>query len=282
MNVDGVNIFYREAGPRTAPAIVLLHGFPTSSQMFRNLIPRLADRFHLIAPDYPGFGQSDAPALTDFAYTFDHLAAVMDGFIARVGATRYSLYLADYGAPIGFRIAVAHPERVRAIVVQNGNAYDEGLDNPFWAPMKEFWADKSAANADRLRPAFELATTRWFYVDGAHDVTHISPDAWTLDQAYLDRPGIKEKQLELMYSYRTNHDRYPEWQAYFRQYKPPMLIAWGKNDTSFPVVAARSYLRDLPDAELHLFDTGHFALEEDGDAIAALIREFLSRKLKSN
>jgi len=277
--VDGVKVFFREAGPKTAPTIVLLHGFPTSSQMFRNLIPLLADRYHLIAPDYPGFGQSAAPGLAEFAYTFDNLAAVMDRFLDRIGVKRYALYLADYGAPIGLRIATAHPDRVSAIVVQNGNAYEEGLDNPFWAPMKAFWNDKSAANADRLRPALELATTRWFYVDGVRDIRHISPDTWTLDQAYMDRPGIKEIQLELLYDYGANTRRYVEWQAYFRKHKPPMLIAWGKNDTSFPVVAARSYLRDLPSAELHLLDTGHFALEENGADIAALMREFFERRL---
>lgn len=279
LTVDGVNIFFREAGSKTAPAIVLLHGFPTSSQMFRNLIPLLADQYHVIAPDYPGFGQSDAPGINEFSYTFDHIAAVMDRFLNQIGLTKYALYLADYGAPIGFRVAAAHPDRVSAIVVQNGNAYAEGLDNPFWAPMKAFWSDKSAANAERLLPAFELATTKWFYLDGVRNVAHISPDTWTLDQAYMDRPGIKGIQLELMYSYGSNTIRYPEWQAYFRKYKPPMLIAWGKNDTSFPVVAATSYLRDLPLAKLHLFDTGHFALEEDGPEIAALMREFLGRQV---
>jgi len=277
--VDGVKIFFREAGPETAPTIVLLHGFPTSSQMFRDLIPLLADRYHLIAPDYPGFGQSDAPGVAEFAYTFDHIAEVMDRFLDRIGLKTYALYVADYGAPVGFRLATAHPDRVSAIVVQNGNAYDEGLDNPFWAPMKAFWNDKSAANAARLGQAFDIATTRWFYLDGVRDVAHISPDGWTLDQAYLDRPGIMEIQLELLYNYGANTRRYAEWQAYFRKYKPPMLIAWGKNDTSFPVIAAKSYLRDLPSAELHLLDTGHFALEEDAVRIAALMREFFARRV---
>lgn len=280
VKVDGVNVFYREAGPKDAPTVLLLHGFPTSSQMFRNLIPQLADRYHVIAPDYPGFGQSDAPAVDKFAYSFDNLANVVDKFTAAVGASKYALYVQDYGAPIGFRLAAAHPERVSAIVVQNGNAYVEGIDNDFWAPFKVYWADKTEANAAKLKPFFELGATKWQYTHGARDASRISPDAWTVDQAYMDRPGNKDIQLELFYSYGSNPARYPEWQAYFRKHQPPMLITWGKNDKIFPAAGATPYLRDLPKAELHLLDTGHFALEEDGAQIGKLMRTFLARNVK--
>ncbi|MET0319290.1 MAG: alpha/beta hydrolase [Duganella sp.] len=277
IDVDGVNIFYREAGPQHAPTLLLLHGFPTSSQMFRNLIPLLADRYHVIAPDYPGYGQSDMPSMDSYTYSFDHLAHTIDRFTAALGIDRYALYVQDYGAPVGYRLAAAHPERITAIVVQNGNAYDEGLDNAFWEPIKAYWADKSAANAARLKPLVELAATKWQYLEGARDPQHVSPDAWTVDQAYLDRPGNAAIQLEMLYSYGTNPPCYPAWQAYFRQHQPPMLIAWGKNDQIFPAAGAHPYLRDLPRAELHLLDTGHFALEEDSAAIGALMRDFLGR-----
>lgn len=281
VSIDGVKVFYREAGPKNAPTLLLLHGFPTSSQMFRNLIPQLADRYHVIAPDYPGYGQSDQPAMDKFTYSFDNLAAVMDKFTGQIGLTKYALYVQDYGAPVGYRLAAAHPERVTAIVVQNGNAYDEGLDNAFWQPVKEYWKDKSEAKAAKLRPLLEIGGTQWQYTEGFRDpAAHVSPDAWMLDQAYLDRPGNKDIQLEMFYSYGTNPARYPEWQAYFRKHQPPMLIVWGKNDKIFPAAGATPYLRDLPKAELHLLDTGHFALEEDGDEIARLMREFLGRKVK--
>lgn len=281
VKVDGLNIFYREAGPRNAPTLLLLHGFPTSSQMFRNLIPLLADRYHLIAPDYPGYGQSDMPRVDQFKYSFDHLGEIIDKFTTQLGLAKYAMYVQDYGAPIGFRLAAAHPDRITAIVVQNGNAYNEGLDNDFWAPLKLYWADKSEANAAKLRPLFELSATKWQYSEGFRDISHVSPDAWTLDQAYMDRPGNKEIQLELFYSYGSNPGHYPEWQAYFRKYQPPMLIVWGKNDKIFPSAGAHPYLRDLPKAELHLLDTGHFALEEDGLPIGQYIREFLPRALRS-
>lgn len=280
VNVDGVNIFYREAGPKDAPTILLLHGFPTSSQMFRNLIPLLADRYHVIAPDYPGYGQSDMPPMDKFTYSFDNLANTVDKFTAAVGVTKYAMYVQDYGAPVGFRLAAAHPDRVTAIVVQNGNAYNEGIDNEFWAPLKQYWADKSEANGAKLRPLFELGATKWQYTEGVRDVTRISPDAWTVDQAYMDRPGNKDIQLELFYSYGTNPSHYPEWQSYFRKYQPPMLIVWGKNDKIFPPAGAHPYLRDLPKAELHMLDTGHFALEEDSATIGSLMRTFLNRNLK--
>jgi pimeloyl-ACP methyl ester carboxylesterase len=280
VNIDGVNVFYREAGPKSAPTLLLLHGFPTSSQMFRNLIPMLADRYHLIAPDYPGYGQSDMPPMDKFTYSFDNLANVIDKFTQAIGISRYALYVQDYGAPIGYRLAAAHPERVTAIVVQNGNAYNEGLDNEFWAPVKVYWADKTVANAAKLRPLLELSGTKWQYTEGVRDVQRISPDAWTVDQAYLDRPGNKDIQIEMFHSYGSNPALYPAWQAYFRKHQPPMLIAWGKNDKIFPAAGAHPYLRDLPKAELHLLNTGHFALEEDSAAIGGLMREFLGRTLK--
>jgi pimeloyl-ACP methyl ester carboxylesterase len=282
VKVNGVNVFYREAGPKDAPALLLLHGFPTSSQMFRNLIPLLADKYHVIAPDYPGYGQSDAPPVDKFTYSFDNLASIMDKFTEQVGISKFAMYVQDYGAPIGYRIASAHPERITAIVVQNGNAYDEGLDNPFWAPLKTYWADKSQANGAKLRPTFELGATKWQYSEGFRDpAQHVSPDAAILDQAYMDRPGNKDIQLELFYSYGSNPGHYAEWQAYFRKHQPPMLIVWGKNDKIFPAEGAAPYLRDLPKAELHLLDTGHFALEEDGLAIARYIRDFLPRAFKT-
>jgi len=282
VRIDGLDIFYREAGVGKGPTILLLHGFPTSSQMFRNLIPQLADRYHVIAPDYPGFGQSAMPLVSDFDYSFDHLAAVIDRFTQAVGADRFALYVQDYGAPIGFRIAAAHPGRITALVIQNGNAYEEGLDNDFWAPIKAYWADRSEARASKLRPLFEIGATKWQYTEGIRDVQHISPDAWTVDQAYLDRPGNKEIQLQLFYSYGSNPGHYAEWQTYFRKSQPPALIVWGKNDKIFPPAGASPYLRDLPKAELHLLDTGHFALEEDSATIAALMRDFLDRNVRSD
>lgn len=279
--VDGVKVFYREAGPKNAPTVLLLHGFPTSSHMFRNLIPKLADRYHVIAPDYPGYGQSEQPAMHQFTYSFDHLAAIVDKLTNQLGLNKYALYVQDYGAPIGYRLASAHPERVTAIVVQNGNAYLEGIDNPFWDPVKAFWKDKSEANAAKLRPILELNATKWQYTEGFRDpASHVSPDTWMLDQAYMDRPGNKDIQIELFYSYGTNPPLYAAWQAYFRQHQPPMLIVWGKNDKIFPAEGATPYLRDLPQAELHLLDTGHFALEEDGEEIGQLMHQFLDRKVK--
>jgi pimeloyl-ACP methyl ester carboxylesterase len=281
VKVDGVNVFYREAGPKNAPVLLLLHGFPTSSQMFRNLIPQLADRYRLIAPDYPGYGQSEMPPMDKFTYSFDNLANVIDKFTQTLGLTRYALYVQDYGAPIGFRVATAHPERVTAIVVQNGNAYDEGIAHDFWDAPRVYWKDKTPANGDKLRPLFELDGTKWQYSEGARNFQRVSPDAWTVDQAYMDRPGNKDIQLEMFYSYGTNPPHYPEWQAYFRKHQPPMLIVWGKNDKIFPPAGAHPYLRDLPKAELHFLDTGHFALEEDSVAIAGYIRPFLAKNVKA-
>jgi pimeloyl-ACP methyl ester carboxylesterase len=281
VKVDGIDVFYREAGPKNAPVLLLLHGFPTSSQMFRNLIPQLADRYRLIAPDYPGYGQSAMPPVDKFTYSFDNLASVIDKFTQTLGLTHYALYVQDYGAPIGYRIASAHPERVTAIIVQNGNAYDEGIAHDFWDAPRVYWKDKTEANGNKLRPLFELAGTKWQYTEGARDPVHVSPDAWTVDQAYMDRPGNKDIQLEMFYSYGTNPPHYPEWQAYFRKHQPPMLIVWGKNDKIFPPAGAHPYLRDLPKAELHFLNTGHFALEEDSAAIAGYIRPFLAKNLKA-
>lgn len=275
--VAGLDIFYREAGPRDAPAVLLLHGFPTSSHMFRDLLPALADRYRVVAPDYPGFGNSSMPAVDEFEYTFDNLASVVDKFTERVGLKKYSLYLMDYGAPIGFRLAVKHPDRIETLIVQNGNAYDEGINNDFWSPIKEFWRDGSKEQRDKLRSLFTLDATKWQYTHGVRNVESISPDSWGHVQPLLDRPGNQDIQLALFHSYGSNPPLYPEWQAYFRQHQPPTLIVWGKNDAIFPAAGAFPYQRDLNDVELHLLDTGHFALEEDVTAIADYMRRFLHR-----
>jgi len=276
--IDGVDVFYREAGPTDAPVVVLLHGFPSSSYMFRDLIPALSDRYHVIAPDYPGFGQSATPDRASFTYSFAHYAEIVDDLLAKLGAQRYALYVQDYGAPVGYRLALRHPERITALIVQNGNAYAEGLKE-FWTPIKAYWADGSPAHREALRAGLTPAATRSQYVDGVADPTRVAPDAWTHDQALLDRKGTDEVMLDLFYDYRTNVELYPQVQAMFRARKPPMLIVWGANDAIFPADGARAYLHDLPDAELHLLPTGHFALEDKGEEIAALIRDFLARKL---
>jgi pimeloyl-ACP methyl ester carboxylesterase len=276
--VDGVKIFYREAGPADGPVVLLLHGFPTSSHMFRNLIPTLADRYHVIAPDYPGFGQSDAPDHTRFAYTFARYADLVDGLMGQIGARSYAMYVMDYGAPVGYRLALKHPERVTGLVIQNGNAYEEGL-REFWDAPKAYWADASAAHREALSGLVKLEMTIFQYTDGVKDVSRISPDNWVHDQALLDRPGNKDIQLDLFYDYRTNVPLYPQFQQFFRERKPPALIVWGKNDKIFPEPGAHPYLRDLPNAELHLLDTGHFALEDKLDEMAPLIRSFLDRKV---
>jgi pimeloyl-ACP methyl ester carboxylesterase len=279
IKIDGLDIFYREAGPRSAPAILLLHGFPTSSHMFRDLIPRLAVRYRVIAPDYPGFGQSSTPARATFAYTFDHLARVMDEFTGRVGLTEFTLYVQDYGAPIGFRIATAHPERIRGLIIQNGNAYEEGLTS-FWDPLRAFWAHPTGENRRAIARNLSLEATHWQYTNGARDVTLISPDTWMHDQALLDRPGVRDIQLDLFYDYRNNLRLYPAWQSYFRAHQPPALIVWGKNDAIFPPVGARAYRRDLKNVVFNLLDTGHFALEEQGPAIADKILAFMQERVE--
>ena len=276
VNIDGINIFYREAGPADAPVLLLLHGFPTSSHMFRNLIPLLADRFHVIAPDYPGFGQSDAPDRSRFKYTFANFADIIDKLTVSLGAKKYSMYLMDYGAPVGYRLALKHPDRVQTLVVQNGNAYTEGL-GAFWDPIKAYWADGSKAHREAIAGLVTLETTKFQYTDGMGDVARISPDNWMIDQALLDRPGNREIQLDLFLDYGTNVPLYPAFQSFFRQYKPPTLIVWGKNDKIFPEAGAHPYLRDLPATEMHILDTGHFALEDKLDVMVPLIRNFLDK-----
>jgi pimeloyl-ACP methyl ester carboxylesterase len=279
-NVDGVEVFYREAGAKDTPVLVLLHGFPTSSQMFRNLIPQLADKYHVIVPDYPGFGHSAMPERDKFAYTFDNYAKLVDKLIQQLNVKRYALYVMDYGAPVGFRLAAAHPEKVTALIVQNGNAYAEGLEQ-FWDPIKAYWKTGGMTEREAIRWLTSIKATKWQYTNGVNDASLVSPDTWTIDQALLDRPGNAEIQLDLFYDYRTNIPLYPQWQAYFRQHQPPTLVVWGKNDAIFVAAGAAPYKRDLPGAELHLLDTGHFALETHGNEIASLIRDFLGRYLKA-
>jgi pimeloyl-ACP methyl ester carboxylesterase len=279
ISIDGLDIFYREAGSRDNPTILLLHGFPTFSHMFRNLLPALANKFHLIAPDYPGFGNSSMPTVDEFDYTFDRLAEIVEKFIAAIDLKKYSLYVMDYGAPIGYRIAAKYPERVEALIVQNGNAYEEGL-REFWEPIKAYWQERSSENAEKLKHLVTLEATKWQYTNGVRNLEAISPDTWIIDQHFLDRSGNGEIQLALLYSYGTNPPLYPQWQEYFRKYQPPTLIVWGKNDYIFPAEGAYPYQRDLKDVEFHLLDTGHFALEEEGDAIANYITQFLTSRLQ--
>jgi pimeloyl-ACP methyl ester carboxylesterase len=278
ISVDGQTIFYREAGNnKNAPTILLLHGFPTSSHMYRDLIPALADKFHLIAPDYPGFGYSSMPTVDKFQYTFDHLAEIVDKFITQIGLERYSIYVMDYGAPVGYRLAVKHPEKIEALIVQNGNAYDEGLGE-FWEPLRAYWSEPSEKNKDALMKLLTIEATKWQYTHGVRNENAISPDNWILDQSLLERPGNKEIQLQLFYDYRSNLPLYPQWQEYFRKYQPPTLVVWGKNDNIFLKEGAIPYQRDLKNVEVHLLDTGHFALEEEGELIAKLISRFLTTR----
>jgi pimeloyl-ACP methyl ester carboxylesterase len=276
VSVDGLDIFYREAGSPNRPTVLLLHGFPTSSHMFRELIPALANDFHVIAPDYPGFGQSSAPEPGEFEYTFDHLAQVMEAFLKQVGCTRFAMFMQDYGSPIGFRIAAKHPEWVSALLVQNANAYLEGINTEAFAPLQPFWANRTAETEAPVRGFLAPETTKFQYTHGARNSAAISPDNWLHDQALLDRPGNDRIQLALLHDYQNNVPRFAQWQTYLREHQPPTLITWGKNDPFFTEAGARAYLKDLPKAELHLLDTGHFALEEDGPLIATLIREFLA------
>lgn len=281
IKVQGQEVFYREAGADNKQTIVLLHGFPTSSHMYRDLIPELSDKYHVLAPDYPGFGNSSMPTVNEFEYSFDNLAKVTDSFLKKVGAEEYTLYMMDYGAPIGFRIAAAHPERVQGLIIQNGNAYDEGLRD-FWNPIKAYWKDKTPENAQGLADALlTIDATKWQYTNGVRNSETISPDNWVVDQAKLDRPGNKAIQLELFYSYGTNPALYPQWQAYFRKHQPPTLLVWGKGDYIFPEEGAHPYKRDLKNLDFHILDTGHFALEEDGDVISNYILEFMDKKVRN-
>jgi len=242
--------------------------------MFRNLIPALADKFHLVAPDYPGFGYSSMPSAEKFEYTFDHLAEIVDKFLKQIGVERYSLYVMDYGAPIGYRIAVKHPEKIEALIVQNGNAYDEGLGE-FWEPLRAYWNEPNEKNKNALKKFLSIEATRWQYTHGVKNENEISPDNWIHDQLLLDRPGNNEIQLQLFYDYKSNPPLYPQWQEYFRKYQPPTLVVWGRNDIIFPKEGAIPYQHDLKNIQIHLLNTGHFALEEEGDLIADLISRFL-------
>ncbi|GJM05407.1 MAG: hydrolase [marine bacterium B5-7] len=299
VEIDGLNIFYREAGNPNKPTLLLLHGFPTSSHMFRDLIPQLSDQYHLVAPDYPGYGQSSMPSVHEFEYSFDNIANIVNKFIDKVELKTYSLYLMDYGAPIGFRIATKHPERVEGLIIQNGNAYVEGINNNFWEPIQAYWKDRKAVNKgldndfwinvknaykdpnmsndNALRFLVTLGATKWQYTNGVRNTEAISPDTWDHVQPLLDRAGNQEIQLEMFYSYGTNPPLYPEWQAYLRKHQPPTLIVWGENDEIFPAAGAHPYKRDLKVVDFNLLDTGHFALEEDSKVIAEHIRRFFGK-----
>jgi pimeloyl-ACP methyl ester carboxylesterase len=277
-DVDGFKVFYREAGAATAPKLLLLHGFPSSSHMFRDLIPLLADRFHIVAPDLPGFGLSEMRPRDQFKYTFDHIANVIDRFTEVIGFGRYMVYVFDYGAPTGFRLAVNHPDRITGIISQNGNAYEEGLSEG-WNPIRAYWKDSSEANRTALRAFLAPATTQWQYTHGVTDPTKISPDGYSLDNFYLARPGADEVQLDLFGDYKSNVALYPAFQKYFKTHKPPFLALWGKNDPFFLPPGAEAFKRDIPAAVVRFFDTGHFALETHATEIAGEIRKFAERVL---
>jgi pimeloyl-ACP methyl ester carboxylesterase len=276
---EGVNIAYREAGDPNRPTVLLLHGFPTSSHMFRNLIPVLAAKYHVLAPDYPGYGNSSQPSRKDFEYSFKSLANVVEKFLKHKKVKKFSLYLMDYGAPVGFRVFSKDPSRVSAFIIQNGNAYDEGLEK-FWDPIKKYWKNSTNENREALRGLLTLGATKWQYTHGTEDVTKVSSDNWFHDQYLLDREGNKEIQLDMFYDYRTNVALYPKWQKQFRKSSPPSIILWGKNDQIFPESGAHPYKKDIKDLETHILNTGHFALEEKGDFMSKKILDFLARKVK--
>jgi pimeloyl-ACP methyl ester carboxylesterase len=278
IDVDGVKLFYREAGERHKTTLLLLHGFPSSSHMYRDLMPQLADRFHVVAPDLPGFGFTEVPSEDAFEYTFNRLARTVAAFTDALGLRRYALYVFDYGAPVGFRLARAHPERVTAIISQNGNAYAEGLSEA-WSPIQAYWRDPRAANRDALRAFLTFDTTKWQYTHGVSKPEAVAPESYTLDAALMQRPGNQDIQLDLFRDYASNVALYPQFQAYFRTNRPPTLVVWGKNDPFFLPQGAEAFKRDNPDAEIHFFDTGHFALETHSTEIAALLRDFLVRSV---
>ncbi|MBN9377483.1 MAG: alpha/beta hydrolase [Chlamydiales bacterium 38-26] len=282
MPIDGIDIFYREAGEKDKPTIVLLHGFPSSSHMFRNLIPELAKDYHVIAPDYPGFGHSGNPDHKKFAYTFDKFAELMDKLLISLKIDKYAMYVFDYGAPVGFRLFMKHPEKITAIISQNGNAYDEGLGK-FWDSIKAYWKTSSDKEREAIRWLTSIKATKWQYENGVspNDRSKLSPDGWQYDQSLMDRPGNSDIQLDIFYDYQTNLPLYPKWQEAFRKYKPALLAVWGKNDEIFVAPGAEAYLRDLPDAEIHMLNTGHFAIETHGQEIASFITDFLKRKVKA-
>ena len=275
VDVDGIGVFYREAGRKDTSTILLLHGFPTAGHMFRDLMPLLEDRFRVVAPDLPGFGQSDLPARRAFNYTFENLTNVIARFTDVIGLQRFAMYVFDYGAPVGFRLAVRHPDRITAIISQNGNAYEEGLSDG-WNPIRAYWQEPSPANREALRSFLAPETTRWQYTHGVPDVTAVSPDGYSLDNFYLARPGADEIQLDLFGDYKSNVALYPTFQNYFRARKPRLLAVWGKNDPLFLPGGAEAFRRDIPDAKIHFFDTGHFALETHTNEIAAVIRDFFA------
>jgi len=277
VDLDGFEIAYREAGPADAPVVLLLHGFPTSSHMYRDLIPYLADRFHVVAPDLPGYGQSSATP--EFTYTFDNAAAKVRELLKQLGITRYAVNVFDYGAPTAWRLALADPEAVTALIVQNGNAYDEGLDNEFWQPIKRYWAEPTSENRDALRGLLTLQSTKFQYTDGMAHLDRIAPENWIVDQALMDRPGNDEIQLDYFLDYGTNPEIYPAVQDWLRSHQPPTLVVWGENDVIFPAAGAHPYKRDLEDIEFHLFDSGHFLFEDRAEEVFPLIREFLTKKL---
>jgi pimeloyl-ACP methyl ester carboxylesterase len=276
--VDKVKVFYRQAGNPAAPTVLLLHGFPTSSFMYRNLIPMLADRYHVIAPDMPGFGLTEVPETLKYTYTFDQLAKTMQGFTDVLGLKRYALQVFDYGAPVGWRLAAARPERVTALISQNGNAYEEGLADG-WIPIQKYWKDPSSANRDAVRQFVTPEAIKWQYTHGVKDLSRVAPDTYLLDAALTARPGNVDIQLDLFLDYATNVAKYPQFQAYFRKHRPPILAVWGKNDPFFLNAGAEAFKRDVPSAEVHFFDTGHFALETHVNEIGPVIRDFLDRNL---
>jgi len=280
VKVQDTEIFYREAGSKDSPAILLLHGFPTSSHMFRNLIPALAQRYHVVAPDLPGFGFSQAPERKHFAYTFAHLAEIIGGFAEAIKLDRFAIYVFDYGAPVGFRLALAHPERISAIISQNGNAYEEGLSEG-WNPIQKYWKEPTAATRTALRDFLKPEATEWQYTHGVKDTGQIAPESYTLDSALLARPGNDEIQLDLFLDYASNVALYPKFQEYFRAKRPPVLAVWGKSDPFFLPPGAEAFKRDIPGAEVHFYDTGHFALETHAAEIGKAILDFLGRKVSA-